>query len=156
MSNANSIDRGIGSHHPAAPSKARRRAPLLAATVLGAGALLAAASPAGAYVVFQDNFDAAPSGSALNSPPSGWSITDGSVDWIDNTNSFGDGGTNLACRGDRGGCVDLDGSTGNAGIMSQTFTLTQGTQYLFTAYLSGNPRGTDYPTSAGAGAPTAA
>ena len=148
MSQATSIDHGNESNHPAAvPTTARHRASRFAATVLGAGALLAAASPAGAAIEFQDDFDTGvPSGSALNTAPTGWSVIAGSgtVDWIAD-NTYG-----LRCNGNAGGCVDLDGSSNDAGIMSHgTFTLTAGTQYLLTAYLSGNQRGTAYPSLAG-------
>ena len=150
MSQATSIDHGNESNHPAAvPTTARHRASRLAATVLGAGALLAAASPAGAAIVFQDDFNTGvpvtPNG--LNATPTGWSVSDGSVDWINNANSYGDG-TNLKCRDTldaSSGCVDLDGSSGTAGIMTRTVSLTGGTQYLLTAYLSGNHRGGSYP-----------
>ena len=118
-----------------------------ATAFLMAGAGLAGSATAA--TVFSDNFDGAPSGSSLNAAPTNWSVVSGSgsVDWINNTNAFGAGNTNLECRGDTGGCVDLDGSTDNAGIMTRGVgTLLAGTQYLLTAYLSGNQRGANYPT----------
>jgi hypothetical protein len=107
----------------------------LAATLLAVGAV--AAPTQAASLPFFDNFDAGvPSGNPTNQVPTNWTVTDGSVDWIPD-NSF----NGLRCYGNTGGCVDLDGSTGNAGIISRgTFSLVAGQQYLLTAYVSGNQR----------------
>lgn len=118
-----------------------------AAAVLAAG--IGIAGSADAAAVFTDNFDGAPSGSALNTAPTNWAVItgSGSVDWINNSNSYGNNGTNLQCLNSSAGCVDLDGSTNNPGIMSHgTFNLQQGTTYVLSAYVSGNQRGTDYPS----------
>jgi len=107
----------------------------LAAALLAVGAVVAPAQAA--TVPFFDNFDAGvPGGDPINQVPTNWTVTDGSVDWIPD-NSFG----GLRCYGNTGGCVDLDGTTGNAGIISRgTFSLVAGQQYLLTAYVSGNQR----------------
>jgi hypothetical protein len=115
----------------------------LAATLLVAGAAVVPSQAA--TVIFSDDFDYDGTGLsyALDRPPEGWSViaNSGTVDWLNNTNSFGPGGTNLKCYGNTGGCVDLDGSTNNAGILTNgTYTLVQGTKYILTALVSGNQR----------------
>ena len=90
-------------------------------------ALLATALGAQAAVVFSDNFDASVSG--LNVVPTGWTVTDGTVDVVG-------GGF---CQS--GLCVDLDGSTGNAGVLSRSFSLTGGLLHTLSFDLSGNKRG---------------
>ena len=104
-------------------------------------ALLAASAtlPAQAAIVFSDTFNYG-STSQLNwTPPSGsgWSITGGTVDYIVAPNSW-----NLTCATSSDGCIDLDGSTGNAGLMSNsTYVLQAGTTYTLSALVSGNQRG---------------
>jgi hypothetical protein len=90
-------------------------------------ALLLGATASQAAVVFSDNFDASVSG--LNVVPTGWTVTDGTVDVVG-------GGF---CQS--GLCVDLDGSTGNAGVLSRSFALTAGTEYTLSFDISGNKRG---------------
>jgi len=116
------------------------------AALLAAGIGIAGSADA-ATVLFSDNFDGAPSGSALNTAPANWTVRAGTVDWINDSNSYGDGGTNLKCYGGAG-CVDTDGSSNDAGIMvsNDVFTLYAGTKYVLEAYVSGNQRGTDYPS----------
>ncbi len=103
----------------------------LAAVALGIAALFATGAQA-QTVVFSDNFDSVVNG--LNLVPSGWTVTDGTVDTIISGN-FG-----LTCAGGSGGCIDLDGSSGDAGVLSKTFALAAGT-YTFSWDLSGNQRG---------------
>jgi PEP-CTERM motif len=99
---------------------------MLHRSLLGA-VLVGAAIQAQAAVVFSDNFDASASG--LNVVPTGWIVTDGTVDVV--------GGS--FCQS--GQCVDLDGSTGNAGVLSRTFSLDGGVEYNLSFELSGNKRG---------------
>jgi MYXO-CTERM domain-containing protein len=80
-----------------------------------------------AAVVFSDNFDASVEG--LNVVPTGWTVSDGTVDVVS-------GGFCAAGR-----CVDLDGSTGDAGILSRSLGLTGGVDYLLRFDLSGSKRG---------------
>ena len=87
-----------------------------------AGSLGAQAAP-----VFSDNFDASVSG--LNVVPTGWTVSDGTVDVVG-------GGFCVS-----GLCVDLDGSTGNAGILSRDFALVGGVDYTLNFDLSGSKRG---------------
>lgn len=77
--------------------------------------------------VFSDNFDASVSG--LNVVPTGWTVSDGTVDVVG-------GGFCVS-----GLCVDLDGSTGNAGILSRDFALLGGLDYTLSFDLSGSKRG---------------
>jgi hypothetical protein len=92
-------------------------------------ALLAVGSAAQGATVFTDNFDASISG--LNVTPTGWTVTDGTVDVV---------GGGL-CVG--GLCVDLDGSTSNAGVLSHSFALTGGVTYTAAFDLSGSQRGSN-------------
>ena len=111
------------------------------ATILTA-TLFAASAQAG--VIFQDNFDAeGTSGvSELNYKTfDKWTVEEGTVDLIADPNSWG-----IDCVGGTGKCVDLDGSTGNAGTLrSIAFTLNPGT-YTLSFDISGNQRGSSDDT----------
>lgn len=94
---------------------------------------------ANASIIFQDNFDseAGPVGtSSLNYTTfNNWTVSDGTVDVVSN------GGWGISCVGGSGKCVDLDGSTGNAGILtSSLLSLGVGT-YNLSFDISGNQRG---------------
>jgi hypothetical protein len=89
--------------------------------------LLVGPIPVNAATIFSDDFDASVSG--LNVVPTGWTVIDGTVDVVS-------GGFCSA-----GLCVDLDGSTNDAGVLSRDFSLLAGEQYLLTFDLSGNQRG---------------
>jgi hypothetical protein len=77
------------------------------------------------------------SSTKLNKAPHGWKAIDGTVDSI----KSGDYG--ITCFGGSGGCVDLDGSTDEAGylVTKGTVKLVAGQTYELSAYLSGNQRG---------------
>lgn len=94
---------------------------------LVAASLMACSAVSQAGVIFSDDFDASAGG--LNVVPTGWTVTDGTVDVVG-------GGFCLA-----GQCVDLDGSTRDAGVLSRTFTLMGGVEYVLSFDLSGNQRG---------------
>ena len=101
-----------------------------------AAALLSAS--ASATVIFQDNFDSeagAAGNSSLNyNSFANWSVSNGTVDVVSN----GDYG--ISCAGGSGKCVDLDGSTYNAGVLtSNLLSLAAGT-YTFSFDISGNQR----------------
>jgi hypothetical protein len=101
------------------------------------GLSLASAAPA-AVVVFSDDFNYGPR-TVLNAPDSvfggTWTTTNGTVDYLaPPTADF----SNL-CNG-TAGCVDLDGSTGNAGLFSTVASFAAGT-YELTIQLFGNGRG---------------
>lgn len=87
-------------------------------------------------VPYSDNFDTIAS-TQLNIAPTGWHSINGTVD------SILSGGYSITCNGGSGGCVDLDGSTSQAGYLltSDTFNLVGGQTYQLSAYISGNQRG---------------
>ncbi|MCA1246590.1 PEP-CTERM sorting domain-containing protein [Massilia sp. MS-15] len=93
---------------------------------LVAASLLAGSAASQAGVLFSDNFDASAGG--LNVTPTGWTVSDGTVDVVS-------GGFCLAGR-----CIDLDGSSGNAGVLSRTFALLGGVEYVLSFDLAGNRR----------------
>lgn len=65
-----------------------------------------------------------------------FTVSDGTVDYI-RTGTY-----QLQCAGGTGGCVDLDGSTYDAGVMtSSLFTITAGSSYTINFDLAGNGRG---------------
>ncbi len=105
-------------------------------TALVAGLLFTAGAHATA--IFQDDFDSegAPGTSVLNySSFANWKVENGTVDLIADPNSWG-----IDCQGGTGKCVDMDGSTGNAGTLnSNEFTLAAGT-YALIFDISGNQR----------------
>lgn len=94
---------------------------------IAAAVLLLGASATQGAVNFSDDFDASVSG--LNVVPTGWTVVDGTVDVVG-------GGF---CQA--GLCVDLDGSTGDAGVLSREFALTGGVLYTLSFDISGNKRG---------------
>jgi len=92
-----------------------------------------------ATVILQDNFDSeagAVGNSSLNyNSFSNWTVSNGTVDVVSN------GGWGISCAGGSGKCVDLDGSTGDAGVLtSNILSLAAGT-YTFSFDISGNQRG---------------
>ncbi len=102
-----------------------------------AGSMLSVSAQAG--VIFEDNFDleaGAAGSSALNyNSFDQWTVSNGTVDVVSN------GGWGIQCAGNTGKCVDLDGSTHNAGIFSSdTFSLAAGI-YSLSFDISGNQRG---------------
>lgn len=95
-------------------------------------ALLAGSAAAQANVtIFEDNFDANPLG--LNVVPTGWTVTDGTVDIIGAVDYYD-------YLPGSGRYVDLDGSTANPGVLSKSFSLLAGTTYTATFDLAGNHR----------------
>lgn len=87
-----------------------------------------------AILVFSDNFDTETL--ALNySGFSKWTVSDGTVDLIGNPGFFD-------LQPGNGRYVDLDGSTGDAGVMrSGALSLTAGVNYDLTFSLAGSQRG---------------
>lgn len=83
--------------------------------------------------IFADNFNSNPYG--LNTVPSGWNVAGGTVDVV------GTGGFGYLCNTGGLMCVDLDGSTGNAGVLSRDFSLTAGTTYTSFFDIAGSQRG---------------
>lgn len=93
---------------------------------------LAAAATAQAGSFFTDSFDTSAYGSDVT--PTGWTVANGSVE------ALGPGFYDSLCNGS-GRCVDLDGSTNQAGELSLVFTLSAGTTYQLSFDLAGNRRG---------------
>lgn len=97
-----------------------------------------AGAPAQAAIIFSDNFDADNATSALNfNALLNWTVEDGTIDYIRS------GGFGISCVGGTGGCLDMDGSTANAGriLSTQVFTLDPGVTYTLSLDVSGNQRG---------------
>ncbi len=108
---------------------------LIAAIASGA---ISAVAPASAAVLFSDDFsaEATAHGTQLNFSGFGnFAVSDGTVDLIAPVNPYG-----ITCE--TGGCVDLDGSTRNAGTLTSTttFDFLANVQYSFTARVSANQR----------------
>lgn len=81
--------------------------------------------------VFEDSFEATAQGQNLG--PAGWTVSGGTVDVV------GPGWWGQLCLGS-GRCVDLDGSTNRAGLLSRSLTLNAGVDYLLSFDLAGNRR----------------
>jgi hypothetical protein len=94
---------------------------------------------ANAGVIFQDNFDSelAPGESQTNYTGfANWTVTNGTVDLISDPNIW-----NLDCAGGTGKCVDLDGSSRNAGTLQSTQLNLNPGSYTLSFDISGNQRG---------------
>ena len=107
-------------------------------SLFAALASIALASPAAATVVYSNNFNAENGGnSALNyNGFNGLTVTDGTVDLV-RSGDFG-----ITCAGGAGSCVDLDGSTGDAGLTSSgSYAFNAGDRVGLSFLFSGNQRG---------------
>jgi hypothetical protein len=96
------------------------------------------AAPATAAILFQDNFDSDHVSSVLDvASLNNWTISNGTVDYIRS------GGFGITCFGGTGGCLDMDGSTNNAGRITSiaTYNFLAGVTYTLEAQVSGNQRG---------------
>lgn len=102
---------------------------------LTALAALASSNVSRADTIWTDNFDANTLG--LNSAPSGWTATAGTVDIIGSNFS----GALFDLLPGHGAYIDLDGSTGKAGSLTTLLTLTAGVQYTANFELAGSQRG---------------
>jgi hypothetical protein len=115
----------------------------LAILAVGLLALVAAPGPAAATVVFFDDFE-----SPLNQPPNlnavptGWSVADGTVDVVGSTPGGSGSGWGHLCSGSPSPttCVDLDGSTSDAGVLTANPIFGAGS-YELSFWLAGNQRG---------------
>jgi hypothetical protein len=107
--------------------------------LMGAVALAAAAaSPASAAVVFFDDFEAEVP--ELNAALDNFGVADGTVDVVA-TGQFG-----ITCSGGTGNCVDLDGSTGDAGNITSFNQYGGPGNFVLSFDLSGNQRGAPLDT----------
>ncbi len=98
---------------------------------------IALSAPSQAVVLLSDGFDADNATSVLNfSGLINWTVSDGTIDYI----RSGDYG--ISCVGGSGGCLDMDGSSNNAGRITSraTFSLLPGVTYFVDAAISGNQR----------------
>lgn len=106
--------------------------------VLALAVALGAPVIAQANPIFTDNFDADSSTTQLNfNSFNNWTVSDGTVDYLRS------GAYNISCHGGVGGCVDLDGSTNDAGVLTSitSFHFDSGNAYVLSFWLSGNQRG---------------
>ena len=89
---------------------------------------------ASAAVVFQDNFDAEGPGSILSYTGfANWTVTGGEVDIIAH------GGFSIGCVGASGSCVDMDGTSTQAGRLTSAALFGPG-NYILSFDISGNQR----------------
>lgn len=105
---------------------------------IATAALAAFAAPASASVVYSNNFDAENGGNtALNyNSFNGLTVSDGTVDLVKS------GDYSITCAGGSGACVDLDGSTSNAGLTSSgSYAFNAGDRVSLDFLFSGNQRG---------------
>lgn len=113
----------------------RRRA--LSLLLLALLVLAPAAGPA--IPVFEDDFDAEPGDGDGTSGGSGvgytgfasWSVSDGTVDLVS------DGDFSIDCPSAGGKCVDLDGNTNDAGVLTSTSLLLDPGTYTLSYTLAG-------------------
>jgi len=100
---------------------------------LVAGTLMVTEAPRAA-IVFQDEFDGEAAGTTFNyNAFANWDVLNGTVDFINH------GGFGLSCLGGAGKCVDMDGSTNNAGDLRSKATIAAGV-YEIEFWISGNQR----------------
>jgi hypothetical protein len=97
--------------------------------LLTTAALIVGAASAQASVIFSDDFESNPPGSNL--VPAAWTVQNGTVDIVG-------GGF---CLDGSSHCIDLDGSTRDAGDLSHGFFAVSGVTYTLTYQLGGNQRG---------------
>lgn len=104
--------------------------------IMAAAAASVFSVSATAATVFSDNFDSYAPLQLNWTPPgaSGWSVTDGTVDLI------GPGLFDLLPG--NGNYIDLDGSSANSGLFSNSVNLTGGITYTLSFDLAGSQRGT--------------
>lgn len=87
---------------------------------------MACMGTAQAVTIFSDDFNADTVGLNKTSFLGGWTVTDGTVDLVDFV---------------VGRVIDLDGSSGDAGLFSKSLSLTAGVQYTASFALAGSQRG---------------
>lgn len=94
-------------------------------------------APSQSAVLFSDNFDADANASVLNfNSLINWDVSDGTIDYI-RSGSYG-----ISCVGGSGGCLDMDGSSNDAGRITSkaSFNILPGVNYTLAAQVSGNQR----------------
>jgi hypothetical protein len=111
----------------------------LSAALAGVVLALGVAQTSQGAVLLSDNFDADSSSTVLNfNAFLNWTVDSGTVDYLREGNVFG-----IDCVGPAGGCVDSDGSTGDAGrlVSRNVFSIPSGTTGMLSLMVSGNQRG---------------
>lgn len=107
--------------------------------ILLAASALAMTVPAYSATVYSNDFNGENSGnSQLNyNSFNGLTVTDGTVDLV-RSSDFG-----IHCVGNTGSCVDLDGSSGDAGVLNSagSFAFAAGDIVSLAFQISGNQRG---------------
>lgn len=106
--------------------------------LFGAMLALSASTAANAAIVYSNNFNAENGGaSATNfNGFTGLSVADGSVDLV-RSGDFG-----ITCPGGTGSCIDLDGSTNDAGLLSSgSYAFNVGQKVSLKFQITGNQRG---------------
>jgi opacity protein-like surface antigen len=125
----------------------RQRAPGAFSTLFRAvlmAALLLLASPAAATTIFFDDFNSEPGSGAGGSGQSelnysgfaNWTVSSGTVDLIFH-DDFAPAAGEIECIGFTGKCVDLDGGTNNAGLMTSVSILLAPGLYELSFELAG-------------------
>lgn len=90
-----------------------------------------------ATTIFSDDFDSDSATTELNFDEFlNWDVSDGDVDYVRN------GAYGLACHGNSGACVDMDGTSNAAGVLTSkaAFSFIAGTEYTLSFWISGNQR----------------
>ncbi|WP_197469039.1 MULTISPECIES: PEP-CTERM sorting domain-containing protein [unclassified Oleiphilus] len=107
-------------------------------------AMLLAVS-AQAAIIFQDDFDSeGTQTSHLNyNGFTNWTVSEGTVDLVGTPNPWG-----IGCVGGAGKCVDLDGTTRNAGVFSSSSIFLAAGTYELSFDISGNQRNSGGDTMA--------
>lgn len=113
------------------PAEIIKEHPMKKMLAIAAVALVPSLAQAAPF--FADDFNANTVGG--NKVPTGWSVASGTVDIV------GPGYFGGLCNSGGDRCIDLDGSTSNAGVLSHDFTLNAGTTYTAFFDLAGNQRG---------------
>lgn len=107
--------------------------------LLALAAATAFAAPASAAIVFEDNFEGEAGGATVLNYNgfANWDVIDGTVDLLNTPNQFG-----LTCAGGSGSCVDLDGSTGDPGVLitKGIFDIKSYEKFTLTLDLGGSQR----------------
>lgn len=107
--------------------------------LLAAAAFAAFSAPAHAVTVFSDTFDGEAGGTTVTNYTNfaKWDVAAGSVDLLRDPNQFG-----ITCSGGAGSCVDLNGSSGQPGLIvtKQSFDYNAGDVITVSFDLSGSQR----------------
>ena len=113
-----------------------QRIMVITATMIASLSTLAI--PASAGVLFEDDFDTDNPISVLNFDALiNWTVSEGTIDYL-RSGDFG-----ISCLGGAGGCLDMGGSSSDAGRITtkSVFTFDPGVAYAIDVTISGNQLG---------------